>query len=498
VTQVLNELNLGKCASTYIGDERLKGISGGEKKRLQVAAEMVSDPTCLLLDEPTSGLDAATALLTCRTLSRLARFPEKRAVLAVVHQPRASLLQLFDRVVALSDGRPVYAGSPNDLLAHFESVGAPCPAHENPADHLLDLVAIPDEVAGGDQTEDELEASVDDLRKRKAIAKQVADAFTSSQGARDSQKRFQQAKQQATGTTPRQGIASNWLHQFNVLLQRAWLYKIRDEMVVITQVTMACIMALLLGAIYFQQGLSQASIQSRVGAISFSMLLMSFIAFDIVLLFPKERDLYTRESQAGLYGASAFFHARCLAELPGHLTAGGAYATIAYWMMGFQSSAMKFAHFFFLCEAVVFAGTSLLIFCGCCARDFEMANNYATVFFCLFMMFDGHYINNKSIPAGAKWIEDANFFNWAISAGSRSELLGLGDLHGCSNPESSRYIFQRGGDAVDYYGFRDKPFRKAITAIMLISVALRALAFVAFKFLFTGRPVFDTCTKKKQ
>ena len=114
------------------------------------------------------------------------------------------------------------------------------------------------------------------------------------------------------------------------------------------------------------------------------------------------------------------------------------------------------------------------------------------------MMFDGHYINNKSIPAGAKWIEDANFFNWAISAGSRSELLGLGDLHGCSNPESSRCIFQRGGDAVDYYGFRDKPFRKAITAIMLISVALRALAFVAFKFLFTGRPVFDTCTTKKQ
>ena len=110
---------------------------------------------------------------------------------------------------------------------------------------------------------------------------------------------------------------------------------------------------------------------------------------------------------------------------------------------------------------------------------------------------DGHYINNKSIPAGAKWIEDANFFNWAISAGSRSELLGLGDLHGCSNPESSRCIFQRGGDAVDYYGFRDKPFRKAITAIMLISVALRALAFIAFKFLFTGRPVFDTCTKKQ-
>ena len=82
------------------------------------------------------------------------------------------------------------------------------------------------------------------------------------QGAQDSKTRFQQAQRSATGTQQPQGIASGWLHQFNVLLQRAWLYKIRDEMVVITQVTMACIMALLLGAIYFQQGLSQASIQS--------------------------------------------------------------------------------------------------------------------------------------------------------------------------------------------------------------------------------------------
>lgn len=109
---------------------------------------------------------------------------------------------------------------------------------------------------------------------------------------------------------------------------------------------------------------------------------------------------------------------------------------------------------------------------------------------------DGHYINNKSIPKGAKWIEDANFFNWAISAGSRSELLGLGDLHGCSDPESSRCVFRTGGDAVDYYGFRNKPFSKAIVAILLISVALRTLAFIAFKCLFTGRPIFAARAKK--
>ena len=87
----------------------------------------------------------------------------------------------------------------------------------------------------------------------------------------------------------------------------------------------------------------------------------------------------------------------------------------------------------------MFAGTSLLIFCGCCAKDFEMANNYATVFFCLFMMFDGHYINNKSIPAGAKWIEDANFFNWFRINADDSNLINDGSLIATSygNPNNS-------------------------------------------------------------
>ena len=124
----------------------------------------------------------------------------------------------------------------------------------------------------------------------------MPDADPTGHGATpDSKQRFQQAQRSATGTQQPQGIASGWLHQFNVLLQRAWLYKIRDEMVVITQVTMACIMALLLGAIYFQQGLSQASIQSRVGAISFSMLLMSS---PLIWCLFEERDL--SESPGGL------------------------------------------------------------------------------------------------------------------------------------------------------------------------------------------------------
>ncbi|KAH8097624.1 ATPase [Aureococcus anophagefferens] len=195
---------------------------------------------------------------------------------------RGALMLLFDMALVLSEGRPAYSGHPGDeLLRHFSTLGLEPPAHDNPADFVMDLVAVPDEIF---ETDAESVAALD-LRKR-------------------------------------------------------------DR----TRVSMALIMAVLLGAIYYDLGLGQESVQNRVGAVSFSMLLMSFIAFDVVLLFPKERDLYKREHAAGLYCPSAFFHAAS-AELPGHLVAGGCYATVTYWMMGFQQDLGKFLSYVALCEA---------------------------------------------------------------------------------------------------------------------------------------------------
>ena len=158
-------------------------------------------------------------------------------------------------------------------------------------------------------------------------------------------------------------------------------------------------------------------------------------------------------------------------------------------MMGFQRDLGKFLSYVALCEALVLSGTSLLIACGCLAKDFEGANNIATVAYCLFMMFDGHYINNKSIPEGARWIKQLNFFNWGISAAARSELKGLGAMHGCRDPASQKCVFQRGDDAADYYGYH-QTVREALAALALICVVMRFLGFLAFKYFFQDHPLF--------
>lgn len=80
VEELLSELDLTTAADTYCGDEQHKGLSGGERRRLTIAQELLADPGCLLADEPTSGLDAATALLTVATLSRLSKNNGKAVV----------------------------------------------------------------------------------------------------------------------------------------------------------------------------------------------------------------------------------------------------------------------------------------------------------------------------------------------------------------------------------------------------------------------------------
>lgn len=403
VEELLAELDLTTAADTYCGDEQHKGLSGGERRRLTIAQELLADPGCLLADEPTSGLDAATALLTVATLSRLCKNNAK-AVVAVVHQPRSSIFALFDSLLILSGGKTVYYGAPGaPLEAYLNELGLPLPPYENPGDFLLDKVAVSDDVAPVQDVPLERQASVMTATKlaldaRRQDRDKLVAAYPNSAGAALAKRQAELTSDSiATPVVARQG---SWIFQFRVLLARAFKYKLRDEQVAITQISFGIFFATVLGAVYYDTSKSVESVTNRIGAISFSVLLMAFLAFDVVILFPKERDMYRREARAGLHSASAFFHARCVAEVPAHLIAGLCYASIAYYMMGFQAEARKFLIFLAVIELEIITGTSVLIACGTLAKDFAGANNLATLFICIFMMFDGHYINNNEIPPG--------------------------------------------------------------------------------------------------
>lgn len=137
VEHVITELGLNKCRNSMIGGPLFRGISGGEKKRVSIGQEMLINPSLLLLDEPTSGLDSTTALRILTTVKRLAN--GGRTVITTIHQPSSRLYHMFDKVVLLSEGCPIYYGPASTALEYFSSVGVSTSITINPADLLLDL-----------------------------------------------------------------------------------------------------------------------------------------------------------------------------------------------------------------------------------------------------------------------------------------------------------------------------------------------------------------------
>ena len=108
VLNVIDSLGLQKCADTYVGNEVIRGVSGGEKKRTSIGVELLINPSIMFLDEPTTGLDSTTALNVIKTLNNLAR--SGRTIVATIHQPSSEIFSSFDRMIIMVQGNLVYQG----------------------------------------------------------------------------------------------------------------------------------------------------------------------------------------------------------------------------------------------------------------------------------------------------------------------------------------------------------------------------------------------------
>eukprot|EP01047_Picozoa_sp_COSAG01_P032895 COSAG01_NODE_2397_length_7771_cov_12.578076_7_plen_371_part_00 len=148
VTATMEALGLLECKDVLVGsaEQNMRGISGGQRKRTSIALELLKNPSVMFLDEPTSGLDSKMAEDVASLLGQLARGAQadgsatRRTVICTIHQPSSRIFQGFDRCLLLAQGRVAYGGSVAGVVQRLESVGLPCPALENPADHTMRLL----------------------------------------------------------------------------------------------------------------------------------------------------------------------------------------------------------------------------------------------------------------------------------------------------------------------------------------------------------------------
>ncbi|PHT77422.1 ABC transporter G family member 26 [Capsicum annuum] len=148
---IIKELGLERCRHTRIGGGLVKGVSGGERKRASIGHEILVDPSLLLLDEPTSGLDSTSANRLLQVLQGLAKMG--KTIITTIHQPSSRIFHMFEKILLIAEGYPVYYGKARESMEYFSSLGFIPEIAMNPAEFLLDLatgqvndIRVPDDL----------------------------------------------------------------------------------------------------------------------------------------------------------------------------------------------------------------------------------------------------------------------------------------------------------------------------------------------------------------
>ncbi|KAL5486906.1 hypothetical protein EMCRGX_G019445 [Ephydatia muelleri] len=344
VEKVILDLGLTACADTKVGNEFIRGVSGGERKRTNIGMELIIEPQVLFLDEPTTGLDARTAASVVQLLKNLTR-SNNRIVVMSIHQPRYSIYKLFDTVTLLSQGSTVYHGpAEGKAVQYFTRAGFHCDQHENSADFFLDVISQ------CEQKMKEATATVafDDVEKKEANdGIDLVAFYQQSQEHRATTEelatimRHSQEKHGNVGPIP--SYATTFLWQLLVVTTRSSLNLVRNPATSVIQLMSTIIFALLVGIIYLRLDKSDLGFQNRLGAFFFITTSNAFGNLSAVDLFIKQRNIFLHENASGYYRVSSFFLAKILTDLiPARIIPLLFYCAISYFMIGLDEDVQKF------------------------------------------------------------------------------------------------------------------------------------------------------------
>ena len=465
VNAIIDELGLNLCADSRIGIDGSRGISGGERKRTSIGVELITDPSLLFLDEPTSGLDAFTAFNLTKTLVRVAR--AGRTVVATIHQPRANIFALFDKLLILSAGKTVYFGPTSEAIHYFADCGFYCPSFTNPADYFMDITTVDNRKAFMEASTNRVQALITNYANSTIAADLVTEIDTQVQG--------QDLSKEKSLT----GYAAGQWTQFKLLFQRSYRNTSRSTFLTTIRYVTTAIMATLIGLIYFQIPLNQESIQDRTGLLFFLTLNQSFPALiGAINAFPAERRLFYRERAAGMYTTASYFLAKSVSEFPVIVSAPILFVCINYWLTGLQLLADRFFLMILILMCTALSAQSFGLLFSSIFKTPEGAQQVSTLILIVFVLFGGFYQNADNVAVYFVWVPYISFIRWGFEALVHNEFTGL--VFTCT-PEQELIDgscpIATGEDVIEQLSLEDASVGRSLIALLATVIVLRAITF---------------------
>ncbi|XP_062534769.1 ATP-binding cassette sub-family G member 1-like [Armigeres subalbatus] len=326
VNDIIALLGLEECAH-----RQARVLSGGEKKRLSIGQELVSNPKIMFFDEPTSGLDSESSYQVMSYLKDLAR--QGRCIISVVHQPSSDLLELFDDIYVVAEGQCLYKGPLEDLTTAFADVGLICPQYFNRADFVIKMAS----------------KSCNEREKVQLLKDRMKAAPIENGYNNNKQDGNLEPKMVDRNDETSQYAISQW-RQFAILTHRTFLGTIRNFTLTVLRFIGHILYGVIIGTVYYQIGNDGAKVISNV---SYFMMILLFIVFansmTVVLTFPLEMAVFIREYKSNCYSVGAYFFSKIVADFP--LMIGGVicFHFIAYYMTGQVDETYRMLIFLSMC-----------------------------------------------------------------------------------------------------------------------------------------------------
>jgi len=421
----LQYLGLSKCADSMVGSAMLKGISGGEKKRTAIGAELITNPEILFLDEPTSGLDSFAAYNVIDILKQLAH--KQQVVLCTIHQPSSEILHLFDSIIFLAQGNIVYQGPPSGIRDYFSTIGFHCSADYNPADYVMFLIQT--------AKQETIDRMVEGWREKGlALASEMPE------------KEVSLADLQSMGTQ-----SKGFITEFRALCVREVRNLRRDTGSLIARIVVTAVLNLLYSLIFMGAGNVNADdydVQSHIGAVfNFAIGAMFGAAQPTLLTFPMERPVFLREASCGMYGAPAYFMAKMVVELPLLFVTSAEIWLFGYFFCEFNGNFIVIVLGSFLIASVA-ASTALII--GSAVPNVKKGMELTPLCFVPQLLFAGFFVKIELIPVVLRWLQYVCFLKWGMNVMLVAEFK---DINNCS-PAQMETLSQLvvGDEDVGYIG----------------------------------------------
>ncbi|CAO2830066.1 unnamed protein product [Amaranthus hypochondriacus] len=478
VDMVISELGLTRCRNTMIGGPLFRGVSGGERKRVSIGQEMLVNPSLLLLDEPTSGLDSTTAHRIMATLRALAR--GGRTIVTTIHQPSSRLYQMFDKVVVLSEGYPIYYGRASRVMDYFCSIGLnPGCNFINPADFLLDLAnGIYSDTRHEDQDVEHYTKLEHQDNNSPSCIKQflITSYMNNLYPILKAETHHIFGDQNHSTLNPSSGSEENewstsWWEQFKILLQRG-LKERRHESYSGLRIFQVLSVAIISGLLWWHSDVTH--IQDQVGLLFFFSIFWGFFPlFNAIFAFPQERQMLIRERASGMYNLSAYYMARIVGDLPMELVLPTIFISITYYMSGLKPSPITFILTLTIILYNVLVSQGLGLALGAILMDVKQATTLASVIMLVLLLAGGYYIQH--IPHFIAWLKYVSFSHYCYKLLVGVQYKGY-EVYECGLEIRCKVLDY---PTIKHLGVHNLGFDVLALTIML--VGFRVLAYYALK-----------------